>query len=505
MLARLAELPLLVVLLGTTGGFAMLPALHALMTNDHAIARHFFYSGLVLLILTVMLGIATAAYNPHNAGRSHLASLAGAYLILPFAMALPLVQAIPDTTLVNAWFEMVSAFTTTGATVYAPDRLPPSVHLWRATVGWFGGFFILLSGYAILAPLNLGGAEVISGRVPGRGTAGAAQITRIADPAERITRYAMLIFPVYTALTLVLWIGLLICGDDGVTALTHAMGTLSTSGISAGTTVADAASGLTGEFLIFVFLIFAVTRRAFPGTGLAENRRPMLSDPEVRMAAALVVIVPAILLLRQWSAAENPAASNDPGTILSAFWGALFTAASFLTTTGYGSAHLGVANDWTGLGPPGLMLLGLAIIGGGTATTAGGVKLLRVYALFRHGERELQHIIHPHSVAGGGGDARRLRRDGAQMAWVFFMLFGMAIAGVLAALTLFGVEFEAALVLTIAALTTTGPLADVATADPIPYAGLSDAVKIVLGAAMVIGRLETLALIALVAPGRGRR
>ncbi len=505
MLARLAELPLLVVLLGATGCFALLPALHALVMNDHAVARHFFYSGLVLLVLTVMLGIATAAYSPRNAARSHLASLAGAYLILPIAMMLPMVQAIPDTSLMNAWFEMVSCFTTTGASVYAPERLPPSVHLWRATVGWFGGFFILLSAYAILAPLNLGGAEVISGRVPGRGAVGATQITRIAEPAERITRYAMLIFPVYTALTLVLWIGLLICGDDGVTALTHAMGTLSTSGISAGITVANAASGLPGEMLIFAFLIFAVTRRAFPGTGLAENRRPMHQDPEVRLAAVVVLIVPLVLFLRHGFGAGGEASMGSATAMTSALWGAVFTAGSFLTTTGYGSAYWGAATDWSGLGTPGLLLLGLAIIGGGTATTAGGVKLLRVYALFRHGERELERIIHPHSIGGGGTDARRLRRDGAQMAWVFFMLFAMSIAVVLAALTLFGVEFEAALVLTIAALTTTGPLADVATVDPIPHAGLSDAVKLVLGGAMVVGRLETLALIALVAPGRGRR
>jgi trk system potassium uptake protein len=505
MLSRLAELPLLVVLLGATGCFALLPALHALVTNDHEVARHFFYSGLVLLILTVMVGIATAAYAPRNPARSHLASLVAAYVILPVAMTLPMVQAIPDTSLINAWFEMVSCFTTTGASVYAPDRLPPSVHLWRATVGWFGGFFILLSAYAILAPLNLGGAEVISGRVPGRGTIGATQITRIAEPAQRITRYAMLIFPVYTALTLALWIGLLICGDDGITALTHAMGTLSTSGVSAGTGVAEATSGLTGEVLIFAFMIFAVTRRAFPGTGLAENKRPILADPEVRLAAVLLLIVPAILFLRHWFGAGSEASLAQPGKMLAALWGTVFTAGSFLTTTGYTSAHWGAATDWSGLGTPGLVLLSLAIIGGGTATAAGGVKLLRVYALFRHGEGELERIIHPHSVRGGGTEARRLRQDGAEVAWVFFMLFAMSISAVGAALTLLGVEFEAALVLTLAALTTTGPLTDVATVDPIPYAGLSEMVKLVLGATMVVGRLETLALIALLAPGSGRR
>ena len=85
------------------------------------------------------------------------------------------------------------------------------------------------------------------------------------------------------------------------------------------------------------------------------------------------------------------------------------------------------------------------------------------------------------------------------------MLFAISIAVTMAAVCLLGVGFEAALVLTISALTTTGPLADVATLDPIPYAGLADPVKLVLGVAMVVGRLETLALIALLAPGGWRR
>ena len=132
------------------------------------------------------------------------------------------------------------------------------------------------------------------------------------------------------------------------------------------------------------------------------------------------------------------------------------------------------------------------------------MKLLRVYALFRHGERELERIIHPNSIGHGGTEARRLRREGAQLAWVFFMLFAVLIAVTTALLTLFGVEFEPALVLAIAALTTTGPLAEVGAVQPIAYAGLADSVKAVLGLAMIVGRLETLALLALMLPGRNR-
>jgi trk system potassium uptake protein len=505
MFARLAELPFLVVLLGLSGLMAMLPALYAFGMNQDPLARDFFYAALILLVLTGMIGIATAAYIPRDPSRSHLAALVAAYAVLPFALALPLTEAVPDTTLVNAWFEMISCLTTTGATVYAPERLPDAVHFWRACVGWFGGFLILLGAYAILAPLNLGGTEVASGRVPGRGTEGATQITRTADPAERLTRFALRLFPVFTALTVLLWCGLLIVGETGITALIHAMGTLSTSGIAGQAAFSASTTGIGGEVLVFLCFAFAITRRALPGSGLTESQRLWLRDPELRLAGVIIVSITVLLFVRHWFFSVETGTVTPSSQSVPVLWGVLFTTASFLTTTGYVSAEWHTAMDWSGIGTPGLVLLGLAMVGGGTATAAGGVKLLRVYALLRHGERELERIIHPSSIGSGGLEARRLRHEGAQFAWVFFMLFATSVAVVLALLLLAGVGFESALILAIAALTTTGPLAEVGTVQPILYAGLSDPVKLILGLAMVVGRLETLALVALALPGRGRR
>lgn len=506
MLARLAELPLLVVLIGLTGGLALLPALYAVGTDQTAVGRDFLWSGLIILIGTVILGIATAAYNPRNLARSHLAALVGAYSVLPPVMALPLVEVVPDTTFANAWFEMLSAFTTTGATVYDPARLPDAVHLWRALVGWFGGFIILLAAYAILAPLNLGGSEVASGRVPGRGAEGAWQVTRTAEPTERLVRFGLRLFPIYAALTFLLWVALLIAGEVGITALILAMGTLSTSGILGQSSAGTGGSGAIGEVLILVFLVFAITRRALPlpTAGPSRAGRSIFGDVELRLAAGIILGVTMILFLRHWLRIDAGVTPVDEAEALPSLWGVFFTVTSFLTTTGYISGEWQTGAGWSGIGSPGLVLLGLAIIGGGTATTAGGVKLLRVYALLRHGERELDRIIHPSSVGRGGGEARRLRREGAQLAWVFFMLFAASIAVTTALLTLTGVAFEPALILAIAALTTTGPLAEVSSADPIAYASLATGVKAILGVAMIVGRLETLALLALILPDRGR-
>lgn len=504
MLARLAELPLLVVLIGLTGLLALLPAGYAMAVGEAEVGRAFIYSALMILICTTLLGIATAAFAPRDPARSHLAALVGAYAVLPLVMTLPLKEAVPDTSFTNAWFEMVSSFTTTGATVYAPTRLPDAVHLWRATVGWFGGFLTLLAGYAILAPLNLGGAEVATGRVPGRGAQGAAQITRSADPSERLTRFAVQLLPIYMALTLALWVLLMIGGASGISALIYAMGTLSTSGISGQTAFGASGAGIVGELLVFAFLVFAITRRAMPGVRLAENRRPLRSDPELRLAALILVAVTLILFLRHWVIADAANVPISDDRALPSLWGILFTAGSFLTTTGYISAGWQTGAAWSGIDTPGLILMALAVVGGGTITTAGGVKLLRVYALLRHGERELERIIHPNSLGHGGTDARRLRREGAQLAWVFFMLFAVSIAVTVAVLSMLRVGFESALVLAIAGLTTSGQLATVGAVQPISYADLSTAVKAVLGLAMIVGRLETLALLALILPVRDR-
>jgi trk system potassium uptake protein TrkH len=179
--------------------------------------------------------------------------------------------------------------------------------------------------------------------------------------------------------------------------------------------------------------------------------------------------------------------------------------ASFLTTTGFVSNDWIGARAWSGLSTPGVILLGLALVGGGVATTAGGIKLLRIYALWKHGVRELEKLVEPHSVGGRGAVARHLRRQGAYIAWIVFMLFGISIALVMMALSALGVPTENAAIFAIAALSTTGPVVEVAGELPLSWNGLGDASRMVLAAAMVLGRVETLAIVALLNPDFWRR
>ncbi|OYU19902.1 MAG: potassium transporter TrkH [Rhodobacteraceae bacterium PARR1] len=489
----LRDLPLLLQMAAITALSMLLPAAHATVTGDHHVARAFFYSAVILLVLLGFVALAVTGHRPRDLTRAHLTALLWAYLLLPVLMALPMTQALPGADWVDLWFEMISAFTTTGATLLDAAAVPDTLHLWRAQAGWMGGFVILVAAAAILAPVNLGGAEVITGRVPGQRDDGPYWFTGTVDPAARVRRHAGQVLPVYAGVTLALWLGLILAGGKGLPAFVLALSSVSTSGITMGQPV----PGRWAEVLILLVLLMALSRRFWPGAAMRREVGPIRQDPELRLALVITGVVTAILFLRHAVAATD---GQGLGPALAALWGAVFTTISFLTTTGFVSADWETARFWSGLDTPGVVLAGLAILGGGVATTAGGVKLLRVHALFRHSGREMEKLIHPNSVG-----ARGFQRDGAYAAWIFFMLTALSIAAGTAVLTLLGQGFEPALVLTLSALTTTGHLAQLSAESPIALALLSPWVKLAMGGLMIVGRLETLALLVFLVPATLRR
>ncbi|MFD1158044.1 TrkH family potassium uptake protein [Roseovarius aestuarii] len=505
MIARLLSFPLILVLAGISALAMFIPALHALVNEDHSVSRSFAYSGVLGMTLVMVIGLAMSGRQRGGTNElQNLLSLFLAYSALPLFLAVPFYEGLETTSFLNAYTEMVSSVTTTGATLFEdPKRLGDTLHLWRGMVGWAGGLLVWVSASAVLAPLNLGGFEVTASAEPGQGEPVTGRFER-ASMDKRIRQITMQLGPIYVGLTAALWILLLIGGDRPMVAMIHAMSTLATSGISPIGGVQNGASGVTGEMVIFLFMLFALSRLTFSSDTITAARPGLNSDPEFRIGVLLVLGVPVLLFARHWLGSLELQEPASVGMVLSALWGGTFTVLSFLSTTGFESTDWAVARDWSGLGTPGLILLGLSLVGGGVATTAGGVKLLRVYALYLNGRREMERLVHPSSVGRASAGGRRIRRQGAFIAWIFFMLFAMSLAFFTVTLALLGMDFEEAIVLTIAALSTTGPLTQVAAEQPINLLQLSAAAKLVLSAAMVIGRLETLAIIALFNPGLWR-
>ncbi|MCE0506736.1 MULTISPECIES: potassium transporter TrkG [unclassified Roseivivax] len=499
-MARLLSIPLMLLLAGA-GALAMLaPAVLALAQEDFHDARAFFYASLLSGICITLVALALAGGNHNRRALRQLLALLLAFIVLPAMLAVPFHQAVRTTSFLNAYLEMVSAMTTTGLTLFAPERLSDAEHLWRAEVGWLGGLLMWIAAAAILAPLTLGGFEVTAVSEPGQSAAPGAAHRDQADPRLRLARVVHALVPVYAGLTLALWLGLMAAGETPFVALCHAMSTLATSAISPVGGLEGSQAGHAGEALIFLFLLFSLSRLTFSNDTSAARRQGLWYDPEFRMGILITGAVPLMLFLRHWLASFDVGTEENMAQALRAFWGAAFTTLSFLTTTGFESTDWARTQGWSGLNTPGLILMALALVGGGVATTAGGVKLLRVFILVLNGRRELERLIHPSSVGRSGLLSRRTRREGAFIAWVFFMIFALTLAVMVLAFAAFGIRFEGAFVLALAGLTNTGPIVSLATEMPIVIAQYGDGVKAVLAAAMILGRLEVLAIIVTLTP-----
>ena len=494
----IARLPLFLLMSGLGSGAMLLPAVVALVIEDFHDARSFFYSAILGLVFTALTVLALANRSHNRSALRQLVALAAAFVVMPLLFAVPFQEAVRNTSFASAYFEMVSCFTTTGATLFEASRLSVPEHLWRAQVGWMGGLLMWIAASAILAPLALGGFEVTASGEPGQSGAEGATNTGPSDPSQRLVRSARALFPVYLALTGALTVMLLVAGDPPLVALSHAMAVMSTSGITPLADLGAAPSGLAGEMILFAFLFFALSRLTFSTD--TRQERGLYHDPEFRLGLIIMASVPLAMFLRHWLAAFEVGEEENVIVGLRALWGGLFTALSFLSTTGFVSGDWATAQNWSGLPTPGIILMGLALLGGGVATTAGGVKLLRVYALYLNGTREIERLVHPHSVGRAGLLGRRIRREGAFIAWVFFMLFALTLASRTLVLGLYGIDFERATVLTIATLSNTGPLIETAPALPIDMPAMVWDLKLVLCAAMVLGRLELLAIIVMISP-----
>ncbi len=501
---RLGGIPLYSLMLGILSVAMLAPALMAASDGDERMARTFLYSGLFAALVAGALGLALATGRAEEGARRELGLFLVGWVTLPAFAALPLVFVTPEIGVRGAMVEMVAAFTTTGGTVYGnPEALPRAVHLWRGTVGWLGGLMTLTAAYVVLAPRRLGGFEIEAAtwRMAEHKAHTAVNLGARTAPLEaRVRRALRVILPVYAGLTAALGLLLSASGQTELESLVHAMAILSTSGISPHREGLSVVPNVEAELLAAAFLLLAVSRRLYADAAEFGSRPRLRHDPEVATMAALILAVSVSLFARHWIGALTLDLSGEEISVVKALWGTLFTVTSFLTTTGFVSGYWDSARDWSGWANPGLILLALAAIGGGAATTAGGIKLIRAYALMRHGLREVDRIAQPHSVLGVGARTRSLLREGPAIVWSFMMLFIFTILIVVLALTALRLDFTPALVAAIAAISNTGPAFALVAEEPLGFAALTAPQREVIAVAMIVGRVEVLALIAIFNP-----
>ncbi len=502
--------PVIALALLVVAALMLAPAALALLEDDLHSARAFSQSAGVVALIAAAFAFARHGCRSRTPARSEIVTVLLVFTVAPVGAALPVLLTAPQLGPVGAYFEMVSCFTTTGATALPSlDAAPRALHLWRALTAWFGGFAALTAAVAVFAPRNLGGYEVQAAerRGPVGRLGGGPSWSRSAGPDEsgaRLARAVTVVTPVYAVLTLALALIFAALGAPGLRAAVHAIGIMSTSGVAMDE--AGFGGGAGAEVAALAFMALAATRHAFAAGSRRGLARRLKRDPELELALIAVAVAAGWIVLRHWMNAPGTASAPAGSAWLEAVWGAVFTAASFLSTTGYVSDSWSATEAWSGASGAGLLLLALATMGGGVASTAGGVKLLRAYALYQHGLRELDTLARPSMVAGKGQGARRVGFAGAVLAWLFVMLYALGVAVAVLGLSLTGAPLDRAFAAAIAAIANTGPAYAMALdAGAGGFSAFGDAGRLILCATMALGRVEILAVVALTNPDYWRR
>jgi trk system potassium uptake protein TrkH len=396
---------------------------------------------------------------------------------------------------VDAYFEAMSGFTTTGASVLTDiPALGRSLLMWRQFTQWLGGMGIIVLALAVLPRLGVGGRQLLESEMPG------PEVDHLAD---RIRSTAQRLWLLYVALTAAQALILAVFGwtgiDDRMTlfnAVAHAFTTLPTGGFSPeprSIEVFTAAS----QWVIVVFMVlagmnFALLYRLF----VRRKGRAAVRDEEARLYLTILALMSALLAVELWHQGFQSGEA--------AFRHASFQVVSMMTTTGYASTDFII---WPALAL--MIVIGVMFVGGSAGSTGGAIKVVRHLLLGKVLRRELRQTLHPEVVMpirlnGVVVDERTLRAITA-FVLLYVGLFAVG-AGLIALDSAFhGPDMSAfdAIAATATTLGNVGP--GLGFAGPMgSFEPFSDVSTIVMTALMWLGRLEVIPVVVLLTRGYWR-
>ncbi len=389
----------------------------------------------------------------------------------------------------DAYFEGMSGFTTTGASVVTDfDEINRSLAMWRQFTQWLGGMGIIVLAIAVLPRLRVGGRQLLESEMPG---------PEIAQLSERIRSTARLVWLLYVGLTAlqvlllagVGWLGL----DEEMTpyeALAHSLTTMPTGGFSTRPRSAEEFAG-TSQWILAFFMLIAGANFALMYRGFVRRQpRAFVRDEEFRLYIALALVAAAALTAMIW--AYGIATGED------AVRAGFFQAVSIMTTTGMASADFAL---W----PAALLLtlFALMFVGGSAGSTGGSIKVVRHLLVGRVLRREVDQTVSPELVMpirlnGRPVNERTLRAIAAfVLLYVGFWAVGAGIIAIDSAITKAGLGTLDALAVSATAIGNVGPGFGV-TGPMGSFATVGDVSKITMIVLMWAGRLELVPVVVLV-------
>ncbi len=392
---------------------------------------------------------------------------------LPFMLS----GSIPSFT--DAFFETLSGFTTTGASILTDvEAQPLSLLLWRSQTQWLGGMGIIVLSIAILPFLGVGGMQLFKAEVPG------PTPDRLKP---RISQTATLLWAVYLLLTAMEVLLLRLGGMSLFDSVNHAFTTMATGGFSTKNLSVSHYQSAYIHYVIALFMFlagvnFSLHYRCLTGRGPAAYFR----DHEWRFYVGILAGATIVMFLVNWMHGAGAGEQN--------FRDSVFQVVSITTTTGYATADF---DAWAPLNR--MMMLALMFIGGCAGSTGGGMKVIRLMLLLKHGKTELKKLLHPRAVVVVKVNRIRVRPEVMLNVLGFFSLyiglflfFSFLMAGL-------GLDIITASSSVAATLGNIGP--GLAGVGPMQNFSAIPAVgKWLLSLCMLLGRLEVFTVIVLFMP-----
>lgn len=408
--------------------------------------------------------------------REGFAAVALAWMAIGLLGALPYVLTGTITNITDAVFETVSGFTTTGASVVPdPAALPHGILFWRSFTQWIGGMGIIVLSIAILPLLGMGAVQLARAESPG------PTPDRLTPRFKETAKRLWIVYVAMTvAQTLLLWIG----DMNLFEAVNHTFTTLSTGGFSTD-------GGSMGAFLPYsqwIVIVFMILAGMSFAVHFRAVRTPSVywKTTEVRVYLGVIGAAAAVMAIGTWG-----------GPIHDVIRDAIFTAATLITTTGFGTADFGL---WK----PALqiMIVGLMFVGGMAGSTSGSIKIYRHEILYESSRADVRRLIHPRGVFVTRIGKNPVKDTVVEAVQTFFMLYMFAFMTGSFALavisSIWGPDLD--IVSTVSAVASSignvGPgLGSVGPTEN--YLGVAAPGKWLLAGLMIVGRLEILPILIL--------
>ena len=452
----------------TVLGLTMLFPLLIDLAYDNGHWPVFLQSGVIVVVIGATMAATTFKRSRKGLSIQQTFLLTtGVWLALPIFGALPFILGEPDARVVDAFFEAMSALTTTGSTVFVGlEQFPEGVLLWRSMMQWFGGIGIIVVAMVFLPELRIGGMQLF--RSEGFDTMGKI-LPRAAEIATSISM-------IYLVLTGICFFAYLAMGMGQFDALNHAFTTIATGGFSTRDgSFSEFSAG--SEYVASVFMILASLPFVRYVQMVGGTSRPFFTDSQIR--SFLWMLVATIFLITAYRFI------TVGGAVEPLFRESLFSVTSIVTGTGYTSVDYQLWGTFAVV-----LFFFMGLVGGCAGSTSCSVKIFRYQLLFSAIKAQIRKIHSPHGMFSIRYQGRSVSQEVISSVMSFFVMFVVSIAVLAILLSATGLDFITSVSGAATAIANIGPgLGDVI-GPAGNFASLNDTAKWLLAAGMLIGRLE---------------